>query len=133
MKEELSTTCKDDTCCSPAVATADTTQESVRPHYEVERSDEGFRLRVYVPGSNKSDVDVSIDSGLLKLHAKRSDTPAEGWKPLRRELRRHDYRLEVRVPEKVDVGNISAAVEDGILLLTLPIREEEKPRSIEVR
>ena len=131
MNSEL-TTCKDDTCCTPAEATTES-QSWVRPHYEIDRSEDDFRLRVYVPGSNKSNVNVSVDAGVLTLTAKRSDAVPEGWTPLSRELKRHDYRLEVRVPEKVDVAAIRAAVEDGILLLTLPIQEAEKPRSIEVK
>ena len=43
-----------------------------------------------------------------------------------------DYRLEAQVPEKVDVNRIGATVQDGILLLTLPIREAAKPRVIEI-
>jgi HSP20 family protein len=132
MNSEL-TTSKDDPCCTPATTDEQSESKSwVRPHYELDRNDEAFRLRVYVPGSNKSNVEISITDAVLSLTAKRTDTAAQGWKPLSRELDRRDYRLEVRVPEKVDVAVIKAAVEDGILLLTLPISEAQKPRSIEV-
>jgi HSP20 family protein len=104
----------------------------VRPHYEIDRNDDAFRLRVYIPGSNKSGVSISVDAGVLKLDAVRKDLPSENWKPLSREIVRRDYQLEVRIPEKVDVGAIGASVEDGVLLLTLPIREAAKPRSIEI-
>lgn len=134
MNTELDT-CKDETCCTPAPATSEERSVAegwVRPHYESDRNDEAYRLRVYVPGSNKSHVEISVADGVLTLTAKRSDTVAADWKPLSRELDRRDYRLEVRVPEKVDVAAIKASVEDGILLLTLPISEAQKPRSIEV-
>ncbi len=130
MNDELST-CKDDTCCAPHTAETET-ETWVRPHYELDRSDEAFRLRVYIPGSAKSDVDISVDSGMLTLKAKRSDAPAENWKPISRELARNPYQLEVKLPEKVDAAKIGAEVENGILLLTLPIRDADKPRSIEV-
>ena len=129
MKNEL-TNCQEDTCCTPTSAGP---KASVRPHYELDRNDEAFRLRVYVPGANRSTVSLSVDGGVLQLGAERADSPSDKWKPVSRELSRRDYRLEVRVPEKVDVAAIKATVEDGILSLTLPIREADKPRSIEVQ
>ena len=130
MNNEVAT-CKEETCCSPQ--TGQTTTDSwVRPHYELDHNDEAFRLRIYIPGSAKSDVEISVDSGLLTLKAKRSDCPRENWKPLSRELSRNPYQIEVKLPDKVDVSKIGAQVDIGILLLTLPIREANKPRSIEV-
>lgn len=128
MSNEL-TNCKTDTCCTVEKPASN---QVARPYYELDRNEDAFRLRVYVPGANKTGVSISVDSGVLKLTARRSDKPGEGWKPLSREISRRDYQLEVRIPEKVDVEAIKASVEDGILLLTLPIREAAKPRSIEV-
>ncbi len=128
MNNEVST-CKPE-CTVPAAT--ESSEAWARPHYEADRDSETYRLRVYVPGSNKSNVNLSVEEGLLTVNAKRSDTPDENWKPLSLELSRRDYRLEVRIPEKVDVSAIGAKVEDGILLLTLPIREADKPRSIEI-
>ena len=129
MKSELST-CNEETC-----RTAEKVEEEawVRPHYELDRNDEAFRIRAYVPGANKSSVKISVEEGILQLLARRLDAPAEDWRPLSRESERHDYRLQVSIPEKVDAAAIKASVEDGILLLTLPIREADKPRTIEVR
>ena len=131
MNNELSN-CQTETCCTPKEAGNTGTRQWVRPHYELDRNQEAFRLRVYVPGANKSGVGISVDAGILKLTARRGDRPSDNWKPLSREISRHDYQLEVRIPEKVDVGAIKASVEDGILQLTLPLREAAKPRSIEV-
>ena len=130
MNNELSN-CQTDTCYTTEKSAR--AEGVVRPHYEVDRNDDGFRLRVYVPGANKTGVSISVDSGLLKLTAKRSDKPSDEWKPITREISRRDYHLEVRVPEKVDVDQINASVEDGILVLTLPIAAAAKPRSIEVK
>jgi len=127
MKNEIQS-CSNDTC-----TIENSEQKSwVRPHYELERNDEAFRLRVYVPGTGKSGVKLSVSEGILSLTAERSDSVPEGWKPLSRELSRDDYKLEVRVPQKVDVSTISANIENGILSLSLPISEAAKPRVIEV-
>ena len=131
MNDELAN-CNTETCCTPEGAASTESRAVVRPHYELDRNQDAFRLRVYVPGANKSGVSLTVDAGVLKLSASRSDRPSDEWKPLSREISRRDYQLEVRIPEKVDVNAIKASVEDGILLLTLPIREAAKPRSIDV-
>ena len=131
MKEEIQA-CNTDTCSVPAKSETESSKTWVRPYYESERNDEAFRLKVYVPGSNKSGVKLSVNEGVINLTAERSDAPSENWKPITRELKRADYKLDVRIPEKVDVESISATVENGILSLVLPIREAAKPRVIEV-
>lgn len=133
MSNELST-CKDDTCCIPQQSTTTSTTDEiwVRPPYELDRNEEAFRVKVYVPGAAKSDVNISVDGGSLTVTASRSDRPNDDWKPIHRELSNNSYRLEVKLPDQVDVTKIGASVEDGILDLTLPIREADKPRNIEV-
>ncbi|MEM7387776.1 MAG: Hsp20 family protein [Verrucomicrobiota bacterium] len=43
-----------------------------------------------------------------------------------------DYKLRFRLNGNLDTEKIKAVVEHGLLTLTLPIREEAKPRAIEI-
>jgi len=104
----------------------------VRPWYRVAGNGDGHVLHVAMPGVSKAGVQVSLEGDDLTITGHRQDRVPEGWKPVFEELPWPDYRLRLRLNVDVDADKISAHVEDGMLTLTLPVREEAKPRSIAV-
>ena len=103
-----------------------------RPQYEVREEQEAFTVRVRVPGVRRDGVDISVEGDLLHLTATRHDAAPEGWRPLRRELPRGNYKLQLRLNVPVNEDGITARVSHGILELTLPKADEIKPRRISV-
>lgn len=104
------------------------------PWYTIADQGGRYAVEVYIPGVSKSGVELSFDDGTLTILAHRTDnTVPEGWRTLRREISREDYRLVLEINVPVNVDDISAKVEDGILRLTLPKAEELKPRQIKVQ
>jgi HSP20 family protein len=85
--------------------------------YDVTRTEEGYEVEVPVPGFNASQVDVTFKDGILSVNGKNE---------------RHSFTRSFTVPEDVDVNNIRARVEDGLLRLTLARRPEAQPRKITV-
>ncbi|MEM8549185.1 MAG: Hsp20/alpha crystallin family protein, partial [Verrucomicrobiota bacterium] len=82
-----------------------------KPAYTTAEHDHGYTVEVFVPGVNKDGVSVSFEDDVLDVSAKRSDLQVpEGWKSLRREIPRADYRLRLRINLPVDPSQISAKV-----------------------
>lgn len=104
----------------------------VRPWYRVAGNGDGHVLHVAMPGVAKSGVEVSLEGDDLTITGHRQDRRPEGWKAVLEELPSPDYRLRLRLNVAVNADRISAQVEDGMLTLTLPVREEAKPRSITI-
>jgi len=84
-----------------------------------EETDEAYSFEVYVPGYNKSNIGIKFDKRILIVSSKKKDEENT-------ELHRF------KVGDKVDVKRISAKVEDGILTLTLPKKQEEKGVEIQI-
>lgn len=83
-------------------------------------------VRAELPGVNRADIGVELVDGTLQLAAKRVTKDGEREETL--ELRR-----AINVPDTaVQADKISAAYENGVLTVTLPKREEAKPRKITV-
>ncbi len=104
-----------------------------RPTYEVWESPDDFQVQVAMPGVTKDGLDVSLEEDILLITGTRAQKTPETWKPLRREISGHDFRLALRLNVAVDPSKISAMVEDGMLCLTLPKAEEVKPRKITIK
>ena len=102
------------------------------PEYSVRADGDDYVAEVAIPGVPKDGVEISIENDLLTLTAHRRVDIPESWKPLSRELSTSDYRLKLELNAPINSDAISAKVENGVLTLTLPVRETAKPRLIKV-
>jgi HSP20 family protein len=83
-------------------------------------------VRAELPGVNRADIGVELVDGTLQITAKR--TRKVGDREETTELSR-----ALTVPEgAVQADKVAAAYENGVLTVTLPKREEAKPRKVSV-
>jgi HSP20 family protein len=83
-------------------------------------------VRAELPGVNRADIGVELVDGTLQITAKRTRKTGE-----REETA--EYSRTLTVPEgAVQADKIAAAYENGVLTVTLPKREEARPRKITV-
>ena len=82
----------------------------------------------------KEDVKITYEKNLLKVQGQRksSEIPQDA-RVLLNELRVRDFSRSIRIPVEVDVNDLSAELENGILRIVVPKAEEAKPRQIEVK
>ncbi|MEM6687844.1 MAG: Hsp20/alpha crystallin family protein [Planctomycetota bacterium] len=100
------------------------------PRFDLVRSDESLELFGDMPGVDQENLTIEIVNGHLTIAGKverRLDGP---W--LRQEYGVGDFHRSFRLGDDIDIDQISANLQDGVLHLTLPIAERAKPRKIEV-
>ena len=79
--------------------------------------DEAWKGELDLPGFTKEEVSVSIDKDrVLSVEAKQPE-PAEGEE---REFNRRDISYRLRLPREADAEKLDAALENGVLRVTLP-------------
>lgn len=109
------------------------TEETVsRPQYRVTQDEDGAKLQVALPGVRKEDVKLTLHESNLEIEARRADTVPDEWKTHRPGHPARRYALQLRLTRRLDGTQTSAAFEAGVLTLTVPLREEAKPREIAV-
>ena len=102
------------------------------PKSAVSETDEGFVLRVEVPGLKPDALSIKVEDGVLNLAAERNDAAPEGYES--RWTERVPYRFDrsLKLPEGVDADRIEANLKDGLLTVTLPKAAKAQPRQIAV-
>ena len=122
------------TCNTSACAPAEQREAvpTLKPRYVVTNDESAYFVRVELPGVVKDAVNIDIDKEVLTITATRKSDVPETWKPLHRELNDLGYALRLKLNARVDEDKLGAQLVDGVLTLTLPIREAAKPRRIEV-
>lgn len=94
------------------------------PAVNVKESDDAFALELAVPGMNKNDVKIDVDNNELKISANVEVNHKDEY--LRREFQYSNFEKVFELPESVNSDDVSATMENGILTVHLPKREEAK-------
>lgn len=106
-------------------------KDSTMPAVNVKETDNNFQLEVAAPGMKKSDFKVNYANGYLSISSEKESEhdEKEGEKVARKEFSYQSFQRTFSVSEDaVDVNKIAAKYENGILYITLPKREEVKPK-----
>ena len=87
-----------------------------------------------IPGLNKKQLNVDVENGVLTISGdKHSTFEGEGAKVLRRELKQSSFKRSFELGELLDGSNISANFKDGVLSVSIPKIEPEKPKKTFVK
>ena len=84
-----------------------------------------FLLGLELPGVKGDDLGLEVEGNKLTITAKRS-LPFDSEKT-------NDLSKSFTIPKGINREKIEARIADGFLTVTLPKREVEKPRKIEVK
>jgi len=104
---------------------------TIQPSCAICEEDGKVKLRLEMPGISKEDIDVSIDKNELTISAK-SKAPAAEGSYLIRERRVGEYRKRFIIDETIDREKIEASMVNGVLNLSLSLKEAAKPRKVEI-
>jgi len=92
-----------------------------------------FLLRADVPGVNPSDIDVSMDAGVLTVSGVRhAEERHEDSDVQRAERSTGQFFRRFTLPETADAEGITARSSNGILEVVIPKQAEVQPRRITV-
>ena len=103
------------------------------PVVDIYQTDDELVFKAELPGFDKKDIEISVKDGYLVIKGERKFEEKEGQ--TYHQVRRHygEFYRNFRLPAKVDSEKISAGLEKGLLTITLPVKQEAKPKLIEVK
>ena len=109
-------------------------QGSAYPKVNVYEYDDKVGIVAEIPGLNKKQLNVDVEEGVLTISGdKHSALDDEGAKVLRRELKQSSFKRSFELGELLDGENVSANFKDGILSVSIPKVEPEKPKKHAVK
>lgn len=91
-------------------------------------------LHAELPGMKSEDVDIRIENNLLTLKGERRFESREDQENYHRRERSYGtFARTFTLPSTVEQDKVSAEYKDGVLKVTLPKREETKPKQINIK
>ena len=115
--------------------------------YEDESSDENYRamaldivehekefeILANLPGFKKENIKISVHENQLLIEANTSEKKEEKQGTIYRcERYSGAYRRSLLLPENAEIAKITAKMEDGVLMLSIPKREPSPKKEISI-
>ena len=102
------------------------------PPMNILRKGDDFALVAEVPGMSRSDLEIQVKGRTVRLSGSKSVKYPEKASVHRRERLQGRFDRSITLPIEVDHDRVTAECRDGILAITLPRAERDKPRSIRI-
>ncbi len=103
------------------------------PPVDIYETDQDLVLKAELPGVDAKDVEVRVEDNTLFL---------KGQRNIRKEVKEENYHRVERsygafsrtfaLPSSIDADKVTAEYKDGVLTLTMPKRQEAKPKTIKI-
>ena len=104
------------------------------PAVDISEHEGNIVLKAELPGIESKDVDIRLENNVLTLRGERKyDNEVKQENYHRVERAYGSFSRSFTLPSVVDQEKIKAEYKDGVLELTLPKREEAKPKQISIK
>jgi HSP20 family protein len=103
------------------------------PPVDIYENGDSLVLKADLPGVDPKDVEIKVEDGMLYLQGERKfekEVKEESYHRVERSY--GAFSRSFSLPNSIDAEKVSAEYKDGQLILTLPKREEAKPKTIKV-
>ncbi|MEX5270449.1 Hsp20/alpha crystallin family protein [Kocuria sp. CPCC 205290] len=96
------------------------------------REGERYILRADLPGIDPESVDVDVDGQLLTIRAERTLPEVQDVQWITRERQSSSFVRQLNLGQGIDIQNIAASYDNGVLTVTIPVSAQARPRRIQV-
>jgi HSP20 family protein len=99
----------------------------------LETADGEVVVKAELPDLKREDIKITFENNILTIEGERKSEPTKEADRYHRVERSYGaFRRSFTLPASVDAAKVQASYRDGVLTVTLPRREETRPRQIQV-
>ena len=103
------------------------------PKVDVAETKDSVVVKAEIPGMEAKDIQVSLQESLLTITGEKKQEKEEKTERFHRVERSYgSFSRGIHLPAGVEAGKVNAAFKNGVLTVTLPKREETKPKKVAI-
>ena len=119
-----------------AMAADESTQSATAdwvPAVDIKEEENRFLVVADIPGVDPSDIEITMDNGVLTIRGERSSENTEEGEGFKRvERSRGSFYRRFALPDTADVEKVTATGKHGVLEVVIPKQERAQPRRVTV-
>ena len=98
------------------------------PKVNIYEYDDKIGIVAEIPGLDKKNVSVEVEEQVLIISGDKHGFEDDGGKCITRELKQSAFKRSFNLGEYLDGDDVSASFKDGMLSISIPKKEPEKPK-----
>jgi len=104
------------------------------PEVQIYANTDQLAVRMELPGLSQEEIDLNITDDVLSISGEIKRYPEDNMgKILRQERKMGKFQKLIELPYPVEGDEAQAVLKNGILTITLPIKETVKPRQVTIK
>ncbi|WGS54975.1 Hsp20/alpha crystallin family protein (plasmid) [Paraburkholderia sp. D15] len=133
MKNTTELARKDETAADRCEENVSQRRVTITPPVDIFEDSHGITLWADLPGVTKDRLEVKVHDGNLFVDGEAVVSTPAGLRVRHAEVRQPRFARAFSLGPDFDASKIDANLKDGVLKLTIPRRDEARPRRIDVR
>ncbi len=118
---------------SPQVSETELSTRAWAPPVDIYETEDAIVLKAELPGVDPKDVEVRVEDNTLYLKGERKFEEEVKEQNYHRVERSYgSFARSFSLPNSISADKVKAEFKDGLLTLTMPKREEAKPKTIKI-
>lgn len=102
------------------------------PDVDIRDTGDEVVLCASMPGVDRESASVAVENGVLRIEGRGTLDIPEGYRLVGQEYEVGRYRREFALSDSVAADGVKAKMSQGVLIVTLPKKEEVKKRKVEI-
>ena len=102
---------------------------------DIYEDDNGLHIEVACTGLDKDDIDIIIESSVLRIKHNRQDQEGddEYVNFIYRSISRRSFNLGYRISNRFNLDEANAEFKNGLLIIDIPFAKSAKPKSLKIK
>jgi HSP20 family molecular chaperone IbpA len=113
-------------------STFNTFQEKINYPVDIYETETGLRFELAVVGLDKSDIDILVESDVLRItHDRKTEEIDRSY--ITKGIAKRSFDLAWKIASKFNLTKLEASMDRGLLIIDIPYAEEKAPKKVTIK
>ena len=99
---------------------------------DIYEANDGLNIDIACVGLTKKDIEITVEGDILKVEYNR-DKSKKDESYVHRNIAKRSFNLGWRISRRFDLSKLNAKLELGLLQLSAPLTEDNKPKTVTIK
>ena len=110
-----------------------TIESKINYPVDIYETETGLRFELAVVGLDKSDIEILVESDILRITHSKKETEGTEKSYLQRGIARRSFDLAWKIASKLNLNKLEANMDKGLLVIDIPYAEEKAPKKVTIK
>jgi HSP20 family protein len=107
-------------------------QTKINHPVDIYEANDGLNIDIACVGLTKKDIEITVEGDILKVEYNR-DKSKKDESYVHRNIAKRSFNLGWRISRRFDLSKLNAKLELGLLQLSAPLTEDNKPKTVTIK